>query len=151
MLWFIAPPRSPHLLGITPSKSVSECLPFYARLRTDDSHLGISNSANEFLPTHVTKEAYFVVILPANRCQLLHGRFAAPFAKAPLRGKVNRDRQAEFIVRHKMLSSFVFSTPFACLFNDMAQTSPFTHKNALPSYAIVTVGKTAGRWQTDAD
>src|SRR5260370_38234578 len=91
MLWFIAPPRSPHLLGVTPSNSVSEGLPFCARFRTDDSTMGISNSANEFLPTHVAKEASFVVIFPANRCQLLHGRFAVPFAKAPLRGKVNVD------------------------------------------------------------
>ena len=108
LLWFIAPPRSPHLMGVTPSKSVREGLPFCARFRTDVSTMGVSNGANEFLPTHVAKEA-----------------------------------------------SFVFSTPFACLFNYMAQTSPFTHKNALPSYTIVTVGKTMdgplGRRQNDAD
>src|SRR5690348_543124 len=91
--------------------SMGERIPFSTCLRADHLTVRISHCPNELLPTCVAKKASFIVPFASNHRELLHCRFPTPFAPASCRGKVKRDRQAEFVVQH---TAFLLSLACSC-------------------------------------
>ena len=56
------------------------------------------NGLGKFLSARIAEEAAFVVIHSSYRGELSFGKLSAPLAVASIRGEIDRDGSAEFII-----------------------------------------------------